>query len=210
MAGSKPKQLRAVRTRAAIMRAGAEVFSEYGFAGASVAKIAQRAGLTLGAVYFHFESKQALAREIVGAQPRRVTVPESPSGLQGAVDITMAWARQLLQDPLLLAGARLVMDQEYFVSPEQENSYQQWVGVLAPHLYAASEEGELTSEIDVGRLARLVVNAATGAQMNAQLDTGRQDLPKRIEEIWRFLLPLIAAPGCADGIEFTAQRAKTA
>ncbi|GGY71321.1 MULTISPECIES: ScbR family autoregulator-binding transcription factor [Streptomyces] len=196
MVQREPKQERSARTREAILRAGAEVFAEVGFAGASVNKIARRANLTLGALYFHFESKEQLAREIVQAQPTQITLPATVHGLQGAVDTTIAWATQLLNDPMLLAGARLVMDQEYFVDAEKGNSHQQWVEVLLPFLYEAAQAGELKPDVDVEALARLVVNAATGAQMNAQLDTGRQDLPDRMRQMWRFLVPLVAPEEC--------------
>ncbi|MFF4188595.1 ScbR family autoregulator-binding transcription factor [Streptomyces sp. NPDC001691] len=192
MVQREPKQERSARTRAAIVRAGAEVFAEMGFAAASVNKIARRANLTLGALYFHFESKEQLAREIVEAQPARLALPTAAHGLRGAVATTIAWATQLLGDPMLLAGARLVMDQEYFVDREKGNSHQQWVEVLLPYLYEASRGGELKQDVDVEALARLVVNAATGAQMNAQLDSGRRDLPERIRQMWHFLVPLVA------------------
>lgn len=46
--------------RAALLRAAAAVFSERGFRGASVDEIAQRAGYSKGAIYWHFESKDDL------------------------------------------------------------------------------------------------------------------------------------------------------
>ncbi|MFG2484178.1 ScbR family autoregulator-binding transcription factor [Streptomyces virginiae] len=193
------QQERSTRTRAAILRAGAEVFAELGFAGASVNKIARRANLTLGALYFHFESKGELAREIVRSQPELVVGPTA-AGLQGAVDITLAWATQLREDPLLLAGARLVMDQEYFVRDEEGNSYRQWAEVLQPFLREAGENGELRPNVELRQLAQLVVNACTGAQMNAQLDSGRRDLPDRIRQMWVLLLPLIAGEECASRV----------
>jgi len=48
------------RTRAALMEAASEVFARKGFAGAGVEEIAECAHLTTGALYAHFESKQAL------------------------------------------------------------------------------------------------------------------------------------------------------
>ncbi|MFI8518797.1 ScbR family autoregulator-binding transcription factor [Streptomyces sp. NPDC085481] len=187
------KQERAARTRAVIARAAAEVFAECGFSGASVTKITRRAGLTLGAMYFHFESKEALAREIVRSQPERVTPPYETEGLQHAVDITLTWAHALLDDPFLLAGARLVMEQDSFIGPE-ENSHQQWTEVIAQSLTVAQRDREVRANVDVNTVARLIVNACTGAQMHAHLESGRQDLPQRIREMWNVLLPTIATP----------------
>lgn len=203
------KQDRALRTRARLVRAAAEVFAESGFAGANVSTIAQRAGVTLGALYFHFKNKEALAREIVSSQPGRVSPPCESHGLQRAVDITLTWAYQLLDDPILLGGARLVMDQELFIAREG-NSHQQWTEVLTEDFAEARKRHELRTGGDPQVLSRLVVNACTGAQMHAQLETGRLDLPERIEEMWRYLLPAIAVPSAVRLIEFGEARGKAA
>lgn len=201
------KQERALRTRAALVRAAAEVFAECGFAGASVSKITERAGLTLGAMYFHFKNKEALAREIVRSQPGLVSPPLEAQGLQHGIDITLTWAYQMLDNPLLLAGARLVTDQELFVSSE-ENSHTQWAELLADVFADAVQRRELRSGVDVGALSRLVVNACTGAQMHAQMETGRADLPDRVEEMWRCLLPAIATPSAVARVEFGPSRGR--
>jgi AcrR family transcriptional regulator len=48
------------RTRERLMDAAVEVFSESGFAGASLELICERAGLTRGAFYYNFSSKEQL------------------------------------------------------------------------------------------------------------------------------------------------------
>lgn len=53
------------RTRQALIDAGAEVFVERGFQGASVEAIAERAGFTRGAFYSNFETKEELFAELV-------------------------------------------------------------------------------------------------------------------------------------------------
>lgn len=201
------KQDRAVRTRAAILTAAAEVFAEYGYARASIAQITERAGVTFGAVYFHFAGKEALAREIVLMQPERVTPPRSSRGLQRAVDTTLTWAHHLVRDPILLAGARLVLDQEDFVAPE-ENSHQQWTEIVAEGVAEAQQRGEVKPDVEPAGVARLVVNACTGAQMHAHLESGYQDLPERTAEMWRILLPTIATPKGLASVEVSEERGR--
>ena len=53
------------RTRAALIRAGGEVFVERGFHRASVEAIAERAGYTRGAFYSNFASKEELFAELL-------------------------------------------------------------------------------------------------------------------------------------------------
>ena len=56
------------QTRQQLLDAAAEVVAEKGFAGASLGDIAERAGLTTGAVYSNFRSKEALLLELVTTQ----------------------------------------------------------------------------------------------------------------------------------------------
>jgi AcrR family transcriptional regulator len=52
-------------TRARLVEAAAEVFSERGYDGAGVQEIARRAGLTTGAIYGRFTGKAELLREAI-------------------------------------------------------------------------------------------------------------------------------------------------
>ncbi|MBX3497058.1 MAG: TetR/AcrR family transcriptional regulator [Parvibaculum sp.] len=54
-----------VRTRAALLAAAQKVFSEGGYSGASLDRIAAEAGFTKGAVYAHFSSKEELFLELL-------------------------------------------------------------------------------------------------------------------------------------------------
>ncbi|MEU6393037.1 TetR/AcrR family transcriptional regulator [Streptomyces sp. NPDC046939] len=65
-------QERAARTRAALIRAAAVEFDRYGYATTSMHRIAKSAGLSTGAITFHFASKDALADAVVD-QARRLS-----------------------------------------------------------------------------------------------------------------------------------------
>jgi AcrR family transcriptional regulator len=53
------------QTRKALLAAAADVFARRGFAGASLEEIADLAGYTTGALYYHFASKQQLFLELM-------------------------------------------------------------------------------------------------------------------------------------------------
>ncbi len=63
--GSRSK---AFETRAAILDAAAVCFADKGYAETGVAEICHRAGVSRGALYYHFESKQAIFLELVDVQ----------------------------------------------------------------------------------------------------------------------------------------------
>ena len=60
----------AQQTREAVFQAGLRVFSRKGFEGATLADVAREAGVTRGAIYWHFTNKEAFFEEVVGRLER--------------------------------------------------------------------------------------------------------------------------------------------
>lgn len=58
-------QARSEITRQKIIDAAVDLFSEFGYAATGLGEIIGRAGMTKGALYHHFDSKQALATAII-------------------------------------------------------------------------------------------------------------------------------------------------
>ncbi|KAB8162277.1 TetR family transcriptional regulator [Streptomyces sp. 3MP-14] len=203
-----PKQERAVQTRQQLLRAAAEVFDEYGYAGAGINKILQRAGVTAGALYFHFKNKQDLAVEVMNAQ-RHTIEPHVPStGLQRLVDITLIWSHSLQADPLLRAGVRLTGEQASF-GLHDPTPYTAWARSFETCLEVARADGELRDHVRLDELAEFVVGACTGMQEYAQVVSERADLPRRTVNMWRVMLPGIATAEALRGIEASEERAAT-
>ena len=55
----------AAETKEKIFKAGIRVFAKKGFAGAGLADIAREAGVTRGAIYWHFKNKEAFFQELL-------------------------------------------------------------------------------------------------------------------------------------------------
>ncbi|MET8944527.1 ScbR family autoregulator-binding transcription factor [Streptomyces sp. NPDC004542] len=197
-----------MQTRNLLLRAAAEVFDESGFAGASIKDILQRAQLTAGALYFHFESKEQLARAVMNAQPESIVPWLESEGLQRLVDITLAWSQQLRTDPLLRAGVRLTSEQNSF-GIRDAKPYRDWGAIMADCLRVAAAKGELQAGVDPEELAEFVVEACTGMQTySAVASEGREDLGERVVRMWRLLLPGIAVPAVIARTEVHQARAK--
>lgn len=74
---------RRTATRAALLAAAREVFTEKGFAATGREEIAERAGVTRGALYHHFDSKQAAFEAVASeldAELGRVVVRAASKG----------------------------------------------------------------------------------------------------------------------------------
>jgi AcrR family transcriptional regulator len=71
---------RRAATRDKLIAAAAEAIVEKGFQGTTLDEIAARAGMTKGAVYDNFKSKDELFFAVVQARPSRLPMPEKVSG----------------------------------------------------------------------------------------------------------------------------------
>lgn len=191
--GRELKQERAIQTRATILRSAAEVFEESGYAGASINKIIERAGVTQGAMYFHFKSKESLAQAVMNEQPTTIVPNLTTEGLQRLVDITMIWSYQLRHDPLLRAGVRLTTEQGTF-GADDATPYSDWAAIMADCLRVSKDRGELMAGVEPAEVADFVVAACTGMQLFSEAACGRADLAERAVGMWRLLLPAIAVP----------------
>ncbi|WP_380285914.1 ScbR family autoregulator-binding transcription factor [Kitasatospora purpeofusca] len=195
---ARAPQERAVRTRATILRAAAQIFDEYGFSGSSVSKIIKLAGTTQGAMYFHFKSKEDLAKAVIDEQASDLDLPEQPAGLHQLVRTTLYLADELRENVLLRAGVTLAVEQGQ-LGLRDFGPYEMWAGQFRAELEAARRAGELLDDVVVEEFAQVLVAAYTGSQIMSHLRTGRADLPGRIGRLWWFLLPGIApAPVAAE------------
>ncbi|MEZ0093264.1 ScbR family autoregulator-binding transcription factor [Streptacidiphilus sp. EB129] len=194
------QQERAVRTRQAILLAAASVFDERGYEAASITEVLSRCQMTKGALYFHFSSKEELARGVIEAQVSDLVIPDCPSKLQSLVDLTQLIAQRLRTDVLLRAGIRMTVEQGTFVGG-MTGPYQEWINVCQDLLEKSKEAGELLPYTDPMEVAQLVVGAFTGFQLISQVYSGREDLPGRLSSFWRCLLPGIAVAGVLSHID---------
>ncbi|MGO4592832.1 ScbR family autoregulator-binding transcription factor [Leifsonia sp. 2TAF2] len=193
------KQERAQVTRESIVAGAAAVFGRRGYGLASIADIATESGMTKGALYFHFPSKDELARAVIAEQHRRTmaaaaeAIEEGRPGLETMVLLSAVLARQLLTDPVVQAGIRLTTDVSLFDPPVTE-PYQDWLSTSEALFRQAVVEGDLRADLDPGMLASVVVPAYTGVQLLSETMTNRADLLDRVRDLWTVLLPGIVPP----------------
>lgn len=77
---------------AAIVRSAATEFARRGFAAASINAILEQSNATKGAMYFHFASKEDLARAVLD-EDSSTTVPSSAGGWTSPISTLRAAAR---------------------------------------------------------------------------------------------------------------------
>ena len=198
-------QPRALVTRDAILRGAAEIFGARGYGLASIADIAAAAGLTKGALYFHFASKDELAFAVIAEQHRRTMtasaaiLAEGRPALETLIVLCRSLAHQLLEDPVVQAGIRLTTDVASTDHPVVE-PYEDWFSAIEELTRRAIAEGDVAESVDPAVFAHFLSPAFTGVQLVSATLTLRADLLRRVREMWTVILPGIAAEGRLDAL----------
>ncbi|AOW95172.1 TetR family transcriptional regulator [Rhodococcus sp. WMMA185] len=176
------------------------MFEKSGFEGARLGNIVEVAGITKGALYFHFRSKEDLARFIIGEQ-HSISIAaveaigrERAPAIEQIVMLCHEMVRQIVHDPVVRAGIRITLE----LSAGDEgpaDPYLEWIDACELLARRAIEEDDLRRDIDPARLARFVIGAFTGLNTVSQVLTKHTDLAERVDDMWEFVLPGIMPTG---------------
>ncbi|MFF4245903.1 ScbR family autoregulator-binding transcription factor [Streptomyces sp. NPDC001822] len=200
------RQQRAIRTRRIFLEAAAEVFDEHGYDAATIASILDRAGLTRGALYFHFTSKEELARGVLEEAVTADGVTPQDFKLQEWVDTALLLAYRLPREPLLSASIRLSVD------PRARSLFgtrwPDWITLGAEILTEAKERGELLPHVDPVATSRIFVGAWTGVQLVTESMAEPLDLVAEISGLLELILPNNAVPGVLARLDISPHRAE--
>ncbi|MFG3054417.1 ScbR family autoregulator-binding transcription factor [Kitasatospora sp. NPDC048239] len=199
------KQERAGRTRQAVLLAAADTFADAGFESASLVDISRRAGVSKGALYFHFVSKQALADGVRAAAGREIgsaalrALRSAGPALQGLIDFSYELARLLREDVVVRAGVQLGQGTRQEGGPEvaPADTWRSLTAVVRRLLDRAGAAGELRPGVDHRQAAELLTTLAAGLVLLAAEDADRLR-PEAVRGLWAAALPaLVSGEGCA-------------
>jgi AcrR family transcriptional regulator len=190
-------QARAEATRTAVVQGAAVVFNREGFAGAKTTDIVREAGVSKGAMQFHFHSKESLAHAVVDRFRRDFDAVDPhrkhESGIVAAIELSAVVSRQLVEEPIVGAAYRLTMEESPF-APRVTKPYLETFAAVERLLNQAVSDGELRRDVSPGDLARYVVASFIGVQAISNTLTSRTDLIQRIADMWLYLLPSVTEP----------------
>jgi AcrR family transcriptional regulator len=187
--------------RAALLAAAAELFAQHGYRGASVDQIAECAGYSKGALYWHFQSKDelffALMDQSVDAPTREMI--ELLQDAPPEHDMAPEASTRLVE---LVSGQRdlLLLDNEYWAQavrdPELRNRYAARRDELRAALGRALEVrlvhlGAPAVEMATDQMATVIMGLAAGLAQERLIDAGAvpdELLGKAIVLLYRGLL----------------------
>lgn len=165
-----PATSRGEDKRKRILEATGELLATKGYAGTSLADIAEAAGTFAGSLYYHFESREQLAEEVLTSGVRAAmehtkaavnALPASASSRQRLeTAITAHVAFILERSPAALAGARAVGQLPPAVAAPLHGLFRIYGDFFAHLFEAAVADGLLDPDVDLSAVRMLVVGAA--------------------------------------------------
>jgi AcrR family transcriptional regulator len=181
-------QQRSEETRSQIINSAIKLFSAHGFTAASVDMICKDAGVSKGAFYHHFESKQALFIALLDSWLRTIdqsieasqdkTVPEMFLQIAEAYPYIIKTASQGL--PMFL---------EFWLQASRDKKI--WQASITPYrryhkdfttlIKRGVDEGSFI-EVDPETASRLIVSTAMGLLLQSLLDPKGADWEKVAKE----------------------------
>ena len=188
------KQSRSENTRLHLVRSAAELFDRNGFSGATLEDVSRAAGVTKGAFYFHFSSKDELAGAIhaeactlLRGAVYRVLDDETPV-LQSLVDLTHELARWLEHESVVRASLRTARECGHRGAPFLD-FYVDLLSAVEAMLSSAGQAGELSDRVALEHASTLVLTICAGVEMLWWSGIRHGDIRENIREMWKLILP---------------------
>lgn len=206
------RQARSEATRRKIIDSAVDLINEIGYPAAGLGDIIERAELTKGALYYHFDSKEALATAIIeeGAESvlgafrtsGRTSTPAMENLIHGSFVVTDVVGT----DRVAAASARLLRTFGGF-NPAAKSTFQSLLAEMVDCITRAAAEGDVRAELDLESTGASMVASMFGSELLASTLADGTDLRTRVARMWDLLLPaLIPAESLGYYREFLARQ----
>ncbi|MBN3459131.1 ScbR family autoregulator-binding transcription factor [Mycolicibacterium mageritense] len=197
------RQARSEVTRKKIITAAVDLFSEIGYPATGLGEIIERADMTKGALYYHFDSKEALAAAIIDEAGARILatfrgITESPSpALENIIHGLFVVTDYTDTDKLARIGMQL-MRTFTGLNEAAGRVYADWLDELVEQVNQAGVEGDLRPGLDTKGTAEVILGSMLGAEAIASATSTGSDLRQRVARTWDLLLPAIVSAESLD------------
>jgi len=196
----------ATETRHRIVQAATTLFSLHGYDGTTVNDVLEATGITKGALYYYFSSKEALCRAVIEHAVREVrdlaVSSDDPTDALKAVRQCLAALLEKGSSERSVYGrllVRLSMEAMHLEPRLQRSlrSFWQWHEAwLAERLERARQAGRWPADLDRQACARALTRLWAGCILMAQVAAEPRDMPASTE--WLLATLSLPQPGTHD------------
>jgi len=190
------RQARSEATRRRIIDSAVDLINEIGYPASGLADIIERAELTKGALYYHFESKEAVATAIIeeGIDTilnafRSAGGPSSPA-MENIVLGLFVIADAIKADAVAQASCRLLRTFGGF-NPAAKATYVVLLDHLAERVASAVEQRDLRPDVDAEAIVATLMASMLGAELVSSALADGRDLRRRFALNLEILMPAI-------------------
>ena len=203
-------QARSEATRQKLLDAAIDLFSEVGYAAAGLGEIIERAGMTKGALYHHFDSKEALATAII-EQGTNLTrdafhhVCESSSpALENMIHGVFVVADLLVCDKTARTAEQLTRGLAEFNSAASR-AWSSLLDSMTTQARRASAEDDLWEGVDPDVVTEAILNTMLGAQFLSKTTDGIDHIERLTRSLELFLPAIVSDTALPYFREFLAR-----
>jgi AcrR family transcriptional regulator len=184
-----------IATRARILQTAAEAFAESGYADTTLAELIARSGMTKGAFYFYFPSKEQLAlavleekqRQWLEAVEQRVLAEPTAIGQLRALGPAIVELHRADESAFSIYRLTRDLNRMPEISDRVRERMNAWLQLVAGILERAQAEGEVPSWLDATALATILIAATDGLKDLSELleppGQSREGYERRMREL---------------------------
>jgi AcrR family transcriptional regulator len=192
------RQARSEATRRKIITSAVELFNEIGYPATGLGDIIERAEMTKGALYYHFDSKESLATAIIEEGSahlaeafRSITTSSAPT-LESVIHGVFVVADLLSTDQIARSGIQLLRAFGQF-NDAAAHTYRAWVAEMTARTRQSIDEGDLRSDLDPQAVGETIIGSMLGAELLASATTAGAGVLQHLAAAWKLLLPAIVS-----------------
>ncbi len=177
------KQERGLKTRSKILKMALLCFARNGFDNTSIEQICNRAGMSKGAFYHHFESKQHLFLELVNDWLKRIDERLQSLGLEsGDVKETISKISSVAESVFKEAGDNVPIFLEIWLKIARDPAvhdklvepYQKYLSYFKDLIQKSIDSSNL-KKVNAEATARLVIALSLGLLLQSYFEKENQD-----------------------------------
>jgi len=180
-----------------------DCFARYGYQGASIDRIAKAAGLTKGAIYYHFKDKEELLFEAVKARvsqfERRVTadisaIQDAAAALRRVTNVCLEHATKSNHRRLIITLMVEALDTNARLSAQFRDMMRRFRAFLRSIIEVGQRQGLFRADVSAVTAAGVYAGAVMGAEIEYYQDPKHIDLDQHLKTFLESYLTWLAAP----------------
>jgi AcrR family transcriptional regulator len=204
--GASERPARQENGRRDLMDIAIDCFARYGYQGASIDRIAKAAGLTKGAIYYHFKDKEELlfaaVKNRVGQFERRVisdigAVKDAVSALRRVTDVCLEHATKSNHRRMIITLMVEAFGTNARLSAQFRDMMRRFRAFLRSIIEVGQQQGVFRADVSAATAAGVYAGAVMGAEIEYYQDPAAVDLTEHLQTFLDSYLTWLASPAKA-------------